>query len=187
MYSQCIATLGLHWVHYSVCTVHTRVYVQCIHWLTLAWGLHTFYCYFDAECEANGRTCVVGFGRGSCSSEASRRCSGLNKHVNFGFCLFLTGVRVVPEPRDTSTTNAVSLSFGKLTRPDSSANVFLKGKGHLFKHMGFLVPIESCLPTVLMKQWMLGIAPNFQGMFLRKCVTCLYQNIHNFEKVTFGL
>ncbi len=41
---------------------------------------------------------------GSCSSEASRRGSGLNKHVNFGFYLFLTGVRVVPEPTDTSTT-----------------------------------------------------------------------------------
>ena len=51
-----------------------------------------------------GRTCVVGFVHGSCSSEASRRCSGLNKHVNFRFCLFLTGVRVVPEPTDTSTT-----------------------------------------------------------------------------------
>ncbi len=32
------------------------------------------------------------------------RCSGLNKHVNFGVCLFLTGVRVVPKPSDTSTT-----------------------------------------------------------------------------------
>ncbi len=52
----------------------------------------------------NGRTCVVGFVHSSCSSEASRRCSGLNKHVNFGVCLFLTGVRVVPEPSDTSTT-----------------------------------------------------------------------------------
>ncbi len=47
---------------------------------------------------------MVGFVHGSCSSEASRRCSGLNKHVYFGFCLFLTGVRVVPEPTDTSTT-----------------------------------------------------------------------------------
>ncbi len=31
------------------------------------------------------------------------RCSGLNKHVNFGVCLFLTGVREVPEPSGTST------------------------------------------------------------------------------------
>ncbi len=34
------------------------------------------------------------------------RCSGLNKHVNFGDCLFLTGVREVPEPSDTSMANA---------------------------------------------------------------------------------
>ena len=31
------------------------------------------------------------------------RCSGLNKHINFGVCLFLTGVREVPGPSDTST------------------------------------------------------------------------------------
>ncbi len=58
---------------------------------------------------------MVGFGHGSASPEASRRCSGLNKHVNFGFCLFLTGVRVVPEPSDTSTTNGVLVSDGSGT------------------------------------------------------------------------
>ncbi len=31
---------------------------------------------------ATGRTCVVGFMHGSCSSEASRRCSGFNIQVN---------------------------------------------------------------------------------------------------------
>ncbi len=31
------------------------------------------------------------------------RYSGLNKHVNFGVYLFLTGVREVTEPTDTST------------------------------------------------------------------------------------
>ncbi len=38
------------------------------------------------------------------------RCSGLNKHVNFGVCLFLTGVREVPEPSHTSTTNGLILN-----------------------------------------------------------------------------
>ncbi len=33
------------------------------------------------------------------------RCLGLNKHVNFGVCLFLTGVREVPEPSDPSTAS----------------------------------------------------------------------------------
>ncbi len=53
----------------------------------------------------NGGTCVVGFVHGSPSSEASRRGSGVNKQMDLDFYLFLTGVRVVPEPSDTSTTN----------------------------------------------------------------------------------
>ena len=51
-----------------------------------------------------GGTCVVGFVHGSPSSEASRRGSGVNKQMDLVFYLFLTGVRVVPEPSDTSTT-----------------------------------------------------------------------------------
>ena len=47
-----------------------------------------------------GGTCVVGFGH---IVRPRPRCSGLNKHVNFGVCLFLTGVREVPESSDTST------------------------------------------------------------------------------------
>ncbi len=68
----------------------------------------------------NGRTCVVGFVHDSCLSEASRRCSDLNKHVNFGFCLFLTGVRVVPEPSDTSTTNGMLSLTGAAENASSS-------------------------------------------------------------------
>ena len=29
--THCIATLGLPWLHYSVCTVYTAMYAQCIH------------------------------------------------------------------------------------------------------------------------------------------------------------
>ena len=32
---------------------------------------------------------------GSCTVRPRPRCSGLNKHVNFGICLFLTGLREV--------------------------------------------------------------------------------------------
>ncbi len=53
----------------------------------------------------NGDTCVVGFVHGSCLSEASRRDSDVNKQMDLVFYLFLTGVHVVPEPSDTSTTN----------------------------------------------------------------------------------
>ena len=42
---------------------------------------------------------------GSCTVRPRPRCSGLDKHVNLGVCLFLTGVREVPEPSDTSTAN----------------------------------------------------------------------------------
>ncbi len=49
-----------------------------------------------------GGTCVVGFGHGSCSSEASRGCSGVNKQMDLVFYLFLTGIREVTEPSDTS-------------------------------------------------------------------------------------
>ena len=48
-------------------------------------------------------TRVVGFVQGSCSSEASRWYSGLNKQMDLVFYLFLTGVREVAEPSDTST------------------------------------------------------------------------------------
>ena len=40
---------------------------------------------------------------GSCTVCARPRCSGVNKHVIFGVCLFLTGIREVTEPSDTST------------------------------------------------------------------------------------
>ncbi len=53
----------------------------------------------------NGRTCVAGFVHGSCSSEASRRCSGFIIQVNFVIYLFLAGVREVPEASHTSTAN----------------------------------------------------------------------------------
>ncbi len=53
-----------------------------------------------------GGTCVIGFMHGSSSPEVS----GLNKHVNFGVYLFLTGVREVIEPSDTST--AVGFTTG---------------------------------------------------------------------------
>ena len=46
---------------------------------------------------------MVRFVHSSCSSEASRGCSGVNKHVYFGLCLFLRGVREVPESSHTST------------------------------------------------------------------------------------
>ncbi len=49
-----------------------------------------------------GGTCVVGFVHGSSSSEASRRGSGINKQMDLVFYLFLTGVREVTEPSDTS-------------------------------------------------------------------------------------
>ncbi len=39
------------------------------------------------------------------------RCLGLNKHVNFGVCLFLTGVREVPEPSDPSTASVLFVLF----------------------------------------------------------------------------
>ncbi len=42
---------------------------------------------------------------GSCMVRPRPRYSGLNKHVNFGVCLFLTGVLEVPEPSHTSTAN----------------------------------------------------------------------------------
>ncbi len=51
---------------------------------------------------------------GSCKVRPRPKCSGLNNHVNFGVCLFLTGVRVVPEPSDTSTTNGDSPTFAHL-------------------------------------------------------------------------
>ncbi len=53
----------------------------------------------------SGRTCVVGFVQGSCSPEASRRGSDVNKQMDLVFYLFLTGVREVAEPSDTSTTS----------------------------------------------------------------------------------
>ena len=53
---------------------------------------------------SNFSLCVVGFVHGSSSSEGSRRGSGVNKQMDLVFYLFLTGVRVVPEPSDTSTT-----------------------------------------------------------------------------------
>ena len=36
-YTDGTLSLGLHWIH--SCTVYTAVYVQCIHWLTMALGL----------------------------------------------------------------------------------------------------------------------------------------------------
>ncbi len=45
---------------------------------------------------------MVGFVHGSSSSEASRRGSGV-KQMDLVFYLFLTGVREVTEPSDTST------------------------------------------------------------------------------------
>ena len=60
--------------------------------------------------ESNGDTCVVGFVHGSSSSEASRRGSVVNKQMDLVFYLFLTGVREVTEPSDTSTTNG--FAFG---------------------------------------------------------------------------
>ena len=54
---------------------------------------------------ANGDTCMVGFVHGSCSSEASRGCSDVNKQMDLVFYLFLTGVREVTKPSDTSTAN----------------------------------------------------------------------------------
>ena len=47
------------------------------------------------------------FVHSSCSSEASRRGSGVNKQMDLVFYLFLTGVREVAEPSDTSTPNAL--------------------------------------------------------------------------------
>ncbi len=52
---------------------------------------------------------MVGFVYGSSSSEASRRGSGVNKQMDLVFYLFLTGVREVAEPLDTSTANGVKL------------------------------------------------------------------------------
>ncbi len=51
----------------------------------------------------NGGTCVVRFVHGSSSSEASRRGSDVNKQMDLVFYLFLTGLREVAEPSDTST------------------------------------------------------------------------------------
>ncbi len=45
---------------------------------------------------------------GSCSSEASRGCSNVIKQKDLVFYLFLTWIREVTEPSDTSTTNTVS-------------------------------------------------------------------------------
>ena len=44
---------------------------------------------------------------GSCMVRPRPRCLGLNKHVNFEVNFFLTGVREVTEPSDTSTTKCV--------------------------------------------------------------------------------
>ncbi len=41
--------------------------------------------------------------------------SGLNKHVNFGVYLFLTGLREVTEPSDTSTANYEQM-FGAIVK-----------------------------------------------------------------------
>ena len=60
-----------------------------------------------------GGTCVVGFVHGSSSSEASRRGSGVNKQMDLVFCLFLTGVREVAEPSDTSTATECQFFFFK--------------------------------------------------------------------------
>ena len=43
--------------------------------------------------------------RKSTGGRGSGSCSGLNKHVNIGVYLFLTGVPEVTEPSDTSSAN----------------------------------------------------------------------------------
>ncbi len=40
---------------------------------------------------------------------ARLRCSGVNKQVSLGVCLFLTVVRGVTEPTDTSTAIGLTL------------------------------------------------------------------------------
>ena len=45
----------------------------------------------------------------SCTARPCPRCSGVNKHVYFGLCLFLRRVREVSEPSHTSTANAFLL------------------------------------------------------------------------------
>ena len=47
---------------------------------------------------------MVGFVHGSCSSEASRGCSGVEKHVYLGLCLFLTGSATQVRPMPVSVS-----------------------------------------------------------------------------------
>ncbi len=54
---------------------------------------------------------------GSCMVRPRPRCSGVNKHVNLGVCLFLTGVRKVTESSDTSTPNGFLCSTVSLSGP----------------------------------------------------------------------
>ena len=54
-----------------------------------------------------GGTCVVGL----CTVCPHPRCSGVNKHVHFGVCLFLTGVCEVTEPSDTRTPIALYVNY----------------------------------------------------------------------------
>ena len=67
-----------------------------------------------------GGTCVVGFVHGSSSSEASRRGSGVNKQMDLVFYLFLTGVREVAEPSDTSTPSGQNVDQNSLISPERS-------------------------------------------------------------------
>ncbi len=64
---------------------------------------------------------MVVFGHGSCSSEASRGCSGVNKQMDLVFYLFLTGVRKVTEPSDTSTAIVILCLRVALLKSPSTA------------------------------------------------------------------
>ncbi len=65
------------------------------------------------------------------------RCSGHNKHVNFGVCLFLTGLREVPEPSDTSTASGHASVWGSnllrapVREPLRAPRPYLQRRGEL--------------------------------------------------------
>ncbi len=76
----------------------------------------------------------------SCSSEASRRCSGFNIQVNLMVYLCLTGLREVPEPSHTS------MAIGKCMP-------MLGRQGSCFGHFCYLLHRVTVWRLVLERVW----------------------------------
>ncbi len=87
-------------------------------------------------------------------SRGLARCSGVNKQINLGFCLFLTGVREVTEPVDTSPTNGYCHNcHARLDRQDwpQSHLLSMMGKHVMFVRTGALkVHLKSIMVIPIM-------------------------------------